>query len=185
MLSGVSHSCCTETRAIDSCELTTISNAIVTETGNGNGDLYMESLGKAFLLSQICWAVVIWIVKYSILAFYWRLFSVNNRSIRVAIRALAAFVTIWGLAAVRFVPGYLRCGVDSSGRHSQIPNHGLGPCPYFSVCTYPIYLDLEYWWSILSYYQLSARYGPFGTACYHRYSASRLSSAIGLETSYA
>ena len=57
---------------------------------------------------EICWAVVIWIVKYSILAFYWRLFSVNCRSIRVIIWALVAFVTLWGLAVVPFCPSILR-----------------------------------------------------------------------------
>lgn len=35
---------------------------------------------------EICWGVVIWMVKYSILAFYWRLFSANRRSTRSAVR---------------------------------------------------------------------------------------------------
>lgn len=166
-----------------SYELTSNSNATVTEAGNG--DLYMENLGKGFFLSQICWLVVIWIVKYSILAFYWRLFSVNNRSTRFVIRALATFLTVWGLAAVRFVPGYLRCGVGSSGLESQISNNCLGSYHYLSVYTYPVHLDRKYRWSILSYHSLQALYGQFGTACHHRCRASRLSCTTDLETSYA
>lgn len=72
-----------------------------------------------FFITEICWAVVIWIVKYSILAFYWRLFSVNRRLTRVIIWALVAFVTLWGLAVVPFCPSILRAVVicqNSTGK---------------------------------------------------------------------
>ena len=52
-------------------------------------------------VSQICWVVVLWVVKCSILAFYWRLFSCNGRSIRFAIWTIAVAVMCWGIAVVR------------------------------------------------------------------------------------
>lgn len=62
----------------------------------------LKADGKVAFISEICWAVVIWIVKYSILAFYWRLFSANRQSTRAFIWVLAALVTCWGVAVVRF-----------------------------------------------------------------------------------
>ena len=56
---------------------------------------------KAELVCEICWAVVIWIVKSSILAFYWRLFSTRSRLLRVIIWALGEFVACWGVVVVR------------------------------------------------------------------------------------
>ena len=64
-----------------------------------NVDVF-QILQKGLFISEICWIFVIWIVKYSILAFYWRLFSANRRSIRIIIWVLAAAVTIWGVAVV-------------------------------------------------------------------------------------
>ena len=55
---------------------------------------------KGLFISELCWTFIIWMVKYSILAFYWRLFSTNRRSIRIIIWVLAAAVTIWGVAVV-------------------------------------------------------------------------------------
>ena len=55
---------------------------------------------KVVLVSEISWAVVVWIVKSSILAFYWRLFSARSRSIRVIIWVLGACVNCWGIAVV-------------------------------------------------------------------------------------
>ena len=55
---------------------------------------------KAGVVCDIFWAVVIWIVKTSILAFYWRLFSAGSRSLRVIIWALEVFVTCWALQVV-------------------------------------------------------------------------------------
>ena len=49
-------------------------------------------------ISEICYTVTISCVKYSILAFYWRLFSVSN--IRLPIYILTALTTGWGVACV-------------------------------------------------------------------------------------
>lgn len=54
-----------------------------------------------YFISQICWVIVLWIIKCSILAFYWRLFSSNGRSTRVAIWTIAVAVMCWGIAVVR------------------------------------------------------------------------------------
>ena len=54
-----------------------------------------------FFISQICWVVVLWIVKCSILAFYWRLFSYNGRSTRFLVWTIAVAVMCWGIAVVR------------------------------------------------------------------------------------
>ena len=54
-----------------------------------------------FFISQICWVVVLWIVKCSILAFYWRLFSANGRSTRFVIWTITVAVMCWGIAVVR------------------------------------------------------------------------------------
>ena len=66
-------------------------------------DLYHANIVTfdiALVISEICWAIVIWIVKSSILVFYWRLFNARSRSLRVIIWALGAFVTCWGIALV-------------------------------------------------------------------------------------
>ena len=52
-------------------------------------------------ISQICWVVVLLIVKCSILAFYWRLFSCNGRSTRFVVWTTAVAVMCWGIAVVR------------------------------------------------------------------------------------
>lgn len=62
----------------------------------------IELLLLATFINEICWGVVMWIVKYSILAFYWRLFSANRRSTRFIIWTMAVFVTCWGISVVRF-----------------------------------------------------------------------------------
>ena len=56
-----------------------------------------------FYISQICWVVVLWIVKCSILAFYWRLFSCNGRSTRFVVWTIAVAVMCWGVAVVRLL----------------------------------------------------------------------------------
>lgn len=56
---------------------------------------------KAFIfIDEAFWTVALWIVKYSILAFYWRLFAGNRRSVRIVIWVLTAFVACWGAAVV-------------------------------------------------------------------------------------
>lgn len=92
---------------MDRDKLTSDYYVTVVEQGLGRNELtltliQLESFVEATFISQICWAVVIWIVKYSILAFYWRLFSANRRTVRVIIWSLTALVTCWGIAVVRF-----------------------------------------------------------------------------------
>ena len=59
-----------------------------------------ESFLKGLFIGEFCWAASIFTVKYSILAFYWRLFS-KLKGARIAIRVLLAVVTCWAIAAVR------------------------------------------------------------------------------------
>lgn len=92
---------------MNSYELTCNSYATVTEEGLGQiidevDAFQLERLQHAMFIIEICWGIIIWIVKYSILAFYWRLFSANGRSTRVIIWTLAASVTCWGISVVRF-----------------------------------------------------------------------------------
>ena len=58
-----------------------------------------EFFGQTIFISDLCWIVVIFTVKYSILAFYWRLFA-HVRKARKAIFILLAFVTCWTIAVV-------------------------------------------------------------------------------------
>lgn len=110
---------------MDSYKLISNYYGIVTEQGLCQ-DIELEILSKAssliraIFISQICWVVVSCTVKYSILAFYWRLFSANHRVIRVTIWALAASVTCWAIAAVRF--RLLVCWGFPSGRYSRLLN---------------------------------------------------------------
>ncbi len=92
---------------MDSNELIRYSYATVTEEGLGQGlsevnFFQLENLLQATFVIEICWGLVIWIVKYFILAFYWRLFSANGRSTRFIIWTLVALVTCWGTSLVRF-----------------------------------------------------------------------------------
>ena len=62
---------------------------------------------RAVLLAEICWVITIWMVKFSILAFYWRLFSGKSRSTRIAIWVLTVVITCWGTTLVRSLPSML------------------------------------------------------------------------------
>lgn len=96
----------------------------------------LSLIRKFELVTEICWAVSIWIVKSSILAFYWRLFSVNRRSTRVIIWVLAVFITGWGLATVRPLP--LRSGLwgcNPSEHYSQAFNNYLGAHDSIAMCS--------------------------------------------------
>ena len=64
-------------------------------------DYLEKDASLAFFIPQIGWAVVLWTVKCSILAFYWRLFSRNGRSIRFAVWTIAVGVMCWGITVVR------------------------------------------------------------------------------------
>ena len=87
-------------------------------------------------ISHICWIVVLWIVKCSVLAFYWRLFSTNGRSVRVVIWVIAAAVMCWGIAVVRSpsVIQWLNCSVETvvadSNKDLDVFNDlPVFPCP--------------------------------------------------------
>ena len=60
----------------------------------------VENFVKGIFISDIFWTFVIWTVKCSILAFYWRLFSASRRSTQVIIWILAVVVMAWGVAVV-------------------------------------------------------------------------------------
>lgn len=62
------------------------------------GLFQIPPLVKGILISETCWTLVIWIVKCSILAFYWRLFSANRPSTKLIIWILAVGVMAWGVA---------------------------------------------------------------------------------------
>ena len=53
---------------------------------------------KVLFTAEICYTLTITFVKYSILAFYWRLFNVST--IRLPIYILTAITTGWGIACV-------------------------------------------------------------------------------------
>ena len=77
-----------------------------------------------FFISQICWVFVLWIVTYSILAFYWRLFSCNGRLTRFAIWTITVAVLCWGISVVRLVSliGWLFYSIETMVAES---NKGL------------------------------------------------------------
>ncbi len=64
-------------------------------------DYFEAPMFLGFFISQVCREVVLWIVKCSILAFYWRLFGGNGRSTRIVVWTIAVNVMCWGIAVVR------------------------------------------------------------------------------------
>lgn len=101
LLYCVSHLFCSESCSKVCSELTSNCNATVP---NPEVDLKNDVIQRFLtteLVCDICWVVVMWIVKFSILAFYWRLFSARSRSLRVIIWALVVLVTCWGIIVVR------------------------------------------------------------------------------------
>ena len=74
-------------------------NTNATELGDVNIH-YTEIIFQGFFISQICWVLILWIVKCSILAFYWRLFSTNSLSIRLGVWTITVFVMCWGILVV-------------------------------------------------------------------------------------
>lgn len=118
--SGVGHPNCNICRTMmESSELTRDFCATVVEQD-------LEHVTVLYI-SEICWTVAIWIIKYSILAFYWRLFSVNRRSARITIWTLIAIATIWGLAVVCFRP-FIPWAVLFRRNASEISNDDLDSC---------------------------------------------------------
>lgn len=115
----------------------------VTEEGLGHHtatDDYFQlvTFEKGLLISEICWTIVIWTVKFSILAFYWRLFSANRRSIQVIIWILAAVVMVWGVAVVDARP--LSRRDVSVGRYLRISDNSASYLSqYFSVFLFTVF----------------------------------------------
>lgn len=122
--SGVSHPNCKTCRTMmNSFELTRDSYATVVK---------QDSIHTK-LISEICWTIAIWIIKYSILAFYWRLFSVNRRSTRITIWTLTVIATIWGLSVVFFRP-CIPWAVFFSRLVREVSNDVLDSCHNLSGC---------------------------------------------------
>ena len=127
--SGVSSFNCTESRAIHCLMLTAVYDSTVVNntiaqwrwvSDDPIGVNYFEKdVLLGFFISQICWVVVLWIVKCSILAFYWRLFSCNSRSTRLVIWTIAVAVMCWGISVVGLL--FLICWLGFRSTHG----HGL------------------------------------------------------------
>lgn len=104
-LFGVSRSVRTKSHSVDSHKLTYNCCFTVTRPGvlQDSGTIkpgLSESFDWVMVFSELCWGLVVWNVKLSVLAFYWRLFSAKARSIRVVIWVLSVFVTCWVIAVV-------------------------------------------------------------------------------------
>lgn len=159
----------------------------VTEQGLGHyvsTVTYFEirTFAKGIFISEICWTFVIWTVKCSILAFYWRLFSPNRRSIQVIIWILAVVVMVWGVAVVGARPLSQRDVGEE--QYSRIPDNRLVTC--HSTSMYSCRRSLEPWsqWYMPDY-PVCDLCGLVDTTYCHRRSASGISSTINLEPSYA
>ena len=98
---GVSHLLCEDGCSTVCYELTSNCDATVPKPWLNQTNNSEEGFLTVELICDICRAVVIWIVKSSILAFYWRLFSIRSGLLRVIIWALVVFVTCWAIAMVR------------------------------------------------------------------------------------
>ena len=129
-------------------------------------------------ISEICWTVVIWIVKYSILALYWRISSENRRSIRPIIWVLAAIVTAWGVAVVGIRPSHQ--WAVFVGRDSWLSDNRL--VTYHRTPMYACLRILEaffIWW--MSRLPPCALYRHVDTTYTYRCHAFGLSGATDLE----
>jgi hypothetical protein len=80
----------------------------LTDRGIPNGyGLHREAVGPnadhkfllGFFMAEIIYTFIITLVKYSILALYWRIFG--KETIRWPVWFLTAVVTSWGIAVVR------------------------------------------------------------------------------------
>ena len=74
-----------------------------------DANLYVTDYYKTMFITAICWIVAVSFAKYSILVFYWRLFS-SVKSVRVGIYVLLAIVTVWLLAFVGLDRGQISLG---------------------------------------------------------------------------
>ena len=128
-------------------------------------------------LDETLWTVAIWIVKYSVLAFYWRLFAGTRRSVRVVICALTAIVACWGIAVVRF--RLLQLVVLLSWYYSRIIDDDLGGLDGLLLFCRLLNGTLFFQQSYL------ALRGLLGATHLPRFSASRPAGATALEASNA
>ena len=64
----------------------------------------IENYMKGMFVSEAGWASTIFIVKSSILAFYWRLFNAKGRAFRFSIWAFLVLTVCWGIAVVSSCP---------------------------------------------------------------------------------
>ena len=126
-----------------------------------------HSFSTTLIVSEICWVVVVCVVKTSILALYWRLFSARNRSLRVIIWALAAFVVCWGIAVVS--PRSSNFKLNNWHK----PDSDLGPAQ-----------STQYLPSTPFVYPL-ALCGVLDTTYHHRCSADKPAGACHMEITYA
>lgn len=136
---------------------------------------------KGIFISQICWTFVIWTVNFSILAFYWRLFSANRRSVQVIIWILAVVVMAWGVAVVGACP--LSQRDVSAGRYPRISDNRLVTCHSTSMSSCLQTLEALRQW--MPRCHLCDLCGLVDTTYRNRHSAFGLSGTIDLEPSYA
>lgn len=59
----------------------------------------VEVFLKSLFISEVCYTGTIVFAKFSILAFYWRLFS-RNTLVRWSVIVISGIVTCWGIAVV-------------------------------------------------------------------------------------
>lgn len=60
----------------------------------------VEVFLKSLFISEVCYTGTIVFAKFSILAFYWRIFKMND-FVRWCVFVITGFVTAWGIAVVR------------------------------------------------------------------------------------
>ena len=72
-------------------------------------NIYVRDYHKTMYILGTCWIVAVSFAKYSILAFYWRLFK-SVKCVRVGIYVLLAIVTVWLLAIVGLDRGQISLG---------------------------------------------------------------------------
>ena len=93
-----------------------------------------EDYLKAIFLEQVLYIIVIGLVKYSILAFYWRLFGA---SIRIPCYILGAITTCWGIATVGRLISSKCCFADQGITRSWPPCFNVFQFRDFGITRYP------------------------------------------------
>ena len=62
---------------------------------------------KGLFISEVSYTIIICSIKFSLLAFYWRIFKQSK--IRVPIYILGAIVSCWGIAVVSATSPFVLC----------------------------------------------------------------------------